>query len=131
MPATGKVQHMRQPIVAGNWKMHGSRAENARLIEALLAGRHRPWRQRVCRLSARALFDAMSVAPSTAAACGWVPRRSARKRPGAFTGEIAASMLKDVGCSHVIVGHSERRNLFGETDALGRPQIRGRAWQPA
>ena len=108
---------MRRPIVAGNWKMHGSRGETARLIEDLLAGcpespeaacvicppfvyLHEAWR--LLRDSAFSL-GAQDVCADT---------------HGAFTGEISAAMLKDVGCEYVIVGHSERRLLYRENDQL-------------
>jgi triosephosphate isomerase len=108
---------MRVPIVAGNWKMHGSRSETARLIEELLA--HCP--------------------PTPAAACVICPpfvylQEAGRllrdsqfslgaqdvcaDAQGAFTGEVSAAMLKDVGCEYVIVGHSERRLLYRESDQL-------------
>jgi triosephosphate isomerase len=108
---------MRRPIVAGNWKMHGSRSENARLIEELLAGLpSRPtagcvvcppfvYLQEVGRL----LRDsAMSLGAQDLCA----------DTQGAFTGEVSAAMLKDVGCEYVIVGHSERRLLYRESDQL-------------
>ncbi|HEV3286334.1 MAG TPA: triose-phosphate isomerase [Steroidobacteraceae bacterium] len=108
---------MRRPIVAGNWKMHGSRAENARLIEELLAGA--PTQPKatcvVCppfvylQEAARLLRDsALSLGAQDVCA----------DAHGAFTGEVSAAMLKDVGCEYVIVGHSERRLLYRESDQL-------------
>ena len=110
---------MRRPIVAGNWKMHGSRSENARLIEELLAGLPaRPaagcvvcppfvYLQEVARL----LRDAeIPVALGAQDVCA--------EGQGAYTGEVSAAMLRDVGCVYVIVGHSERRSLYGEDDQL-------------
>jgi triosephosphate isomerase (TIM) len=108
---------MRRPIVAGNWKMHGSRAENARLIEELLAGA--PTQPKatcvVCppfvylQEAARLLRDsALSLGAQDVCA----------DAQGAFTGEVSAAMLKDVGCEYVIVGHSERRLLYRESDQL-------------
>jgi triosephosphate isomerase len=108
---------MRRPIVAGNWKMHGSRAENARLIEELLAGA--PTQPKatcvVCppfvylQEVARLLRDsALSLGAQDVCA----------DAHGAFTGEVSAAMLKDVGCEYVIVGHSERRLLYRESDQL-------------
>ncbi|HYM43425.1 MAG TPA: triose-phosphate isomerase [Steroidobacteraceae bacterium] len=108
---------MRRPIVAGNWKMHGSRSENARLVEELLAQAPASaaadcvvcpplvYLQEVGRLLRDSLFvlGAQDV-------CADVH--------GAFTGEVSAAMLKDVGCLYVIVGHSERRLLYRESDQL-------------
>ena len=108
---------MRRPIVAGNWKMHGSRAENARLIEELLA-QMPPQPAAACVVcppfvylqeSARALRES-SLSLGAQDVCA--------DAQGAFTGEVSAAMLKDVGCDYVIVGHSERRLLYRESDQL-------------
>ena len=108
---------MRRPIVVGNWKMHGSRAENARLIEELGA-----------RYAPDPAADSVVCPPLV-----YVQEvgRLLRDTPirlgaqdvcadaqGAFTGEVSAAMLKDVGCDYVIVGHSERRLLYRESDQL-------------
>jgi triosephosphate isomerase (TIM) len=108
---------MRRPIVAGNWKMHGSRAENARLIEELLAG-----------APAAAAADCVVCPPFVyLQEAGRLLRDSlfalggqdvCADAQGAFTGEVSAAMLKDVGCEYVIVGHSERRLLYRESDQL-------------
>jgi triosephosphate isomerase len=108
---------MRQPLVAGNWKMHGSRAENANLVAALLdllpAGKHAE--VLVCPPfpylleTGRQLKDS-GVQLGAQSVCA--------EAQGAFTGEVSAAMLKDVGCRYVLVGHSERRQLYGESDAL-------------
>jgi triosephosphate isomerase len=108
---------MRRPIVAGNWKMHGSRAENARLIEDLLA-----------QYPTRTQADCIVCPPYVyLQEIGRMLRGSAislggqdvcADTQGAFTGEVSASMLKDVGCEYVIVGHSERRLLYREGDQL-------------
>lgn len=107
---------MRQKIVAGNWKMHGSRSDNAALLEAVLAGlRSDAARCVVCppfvylQEAARALRDS-PVALGAQDVCA--------EAQGAYTGEVSASMLKDVGCEYVIVGHSERRALYHEDDEL-------------
>lgn len=108
---------MRLPIVAGNWKMHGTRSENARLIDEITSRSPADpaaacvvcppyvYLQDVGRLlrDSTILLGAQDV-------CADVQ--------GAFTGEISAAMLKDVGCQYVIVGHSERRLLYRESDQL-------------
>jgi triosephosphate isomerase (TIM) len=108
---------MRQPLVAGNWKMHGSRAENAGLVNALLdllpGGRRAE--VLVCPpypylLETGRLLKDSGVRLGAQTVCA--------EAQGAFTGEVSAAMLKDVGCTHVLVGHSERRQLYGESDAL-------------
>jgi triosephosphate isomerase (TIM) len=108
---------MRRPIVAGNWKMHGSRSESARLIEDLLVG---------CPESPQAacvicppfvyLHEAGRLIRDSAFSLG--AQDVCADTHGAFTGEISAAMLKDVGCEYVIVGHSERRLLYRENDQL-------------
>jgi triosephosphate isomerase len=108
---------MRQPLVAGNWKMHGSRAENAQLVAGLL-DLLQPGKSAevmVCppfpylMETARLLKDS-GVALGGQSVCA--------EAQGAFTGEVSAAMLKDVGCRYVLVGHSERRQLYGENDNL-------------
>lgn len=106
----------RRPLVAGNWKMHGSRAENTALLEAMLAG-----------LDA-ARVDVLVCPPfAYLAEVAWklqgkpiaVGAQSVcAESIGAFTGEVSASMLKDVGCRFALVGHSERRSLYHEDSAL-------------
>jgi triosephosphate isomerase len=108
---------MRQPLVAGNWKMHGSRAENASLVSGLLDLLQPGKRAEILLCppfpylmeTARLLKDS-GVALGAQSVCA--------EAQGAFTGEVSAAMLKDVGCRYVLVGHSERRQLFGESDAL-------------
>ena len=107
---------MRRPFVAGNWKMNGSR-EHAR---ALVAG--------VCE-GARVLPDVdvgvcppfVYIADAGAVIGSGTVRMGGQScagtEHGAFTGEVSATMLADVGCSFVLVGHSERRTLYGEGDA--------------
>jgi triosephosphate isomerase len=108
---------MRRPIVAGNWKLHGSRAENARLIEELMA-----------QLPAKPAGACIVCPPFVyLQECGRELRGSSielgaqdvcAEAQGAFTGEVSATMLKDVGCEYVIVGHSERRLIYRESDQL-------------
>jgi triosephosphate isomerase len=108
---------MRQPLVAGNWKMHGSRAENASLVSGLLELLQPGKRAEILLCppfpylmeTGRLLKDS-GVALGAQSVCA--------ESQGAFTGEVSAAMLKDVGCRYVLVGHSERRQLFGESDAL-------------
>ena len=108
---------MRRPIVAGNWKLHGSRAENARLVEELIAQLPAKsvatcivcppfvYLQEVGRL-----LHQSSIELGSQDACA--------EAQGAFTGEVSAAMLKDVGCTYAIVGHSERRLIYRESDQL-------------
>ena len=108
---------MRRKIVAGNWKMHGSRAENTQLVDSITSG-FAGDEGAECVICppfvylheiSRLLRDS-SVQLGAQDVCA--------ESQGAFTGEISAAMLKDVGCRYVLVGHSERRALYGEDDAL-------------
>jgi triosephosphate isomerase (TIM) len=108
---------MRRPIVAGNWKMHGSRAENARLIEELLAG-CAPQPAALCVICPPYVYlqEAARLLRDSALSLG--AQDVSADAQGAFTGEVSAAMLRDVGCEYVIVGHSERRLLYRESDQL-------------
>jgi triosephosphate isomerase len=108
---------MRRPIVVGNWKMHGSRAENARLIEDL--GASYPAKPAADCVVCPPLVYVQEVGRllrDTAVHLG--AQDVCADTQGAFTGEVSATMLKDVGCEYVIVGHSERRLLYRESDQL-------------
>jgi len=105
---------MRKKLVAGNWKMHGSLAENAALLEALkpaLAGIEAV----VC---VPFPYLAQAQAALSGSSIAWGAQNVSEQPKGAFTGEVSASMLLDFGCKYVIVGHSERRSLYGESDDL-------------
>jgi triosephosphate isomerase (TIM) len=108
---------MRRPIVAGNWKMHGTRVENARLIEELLAG-CAPNPAAVCVICPPFVYlqEAARLLRDSALSLG--AQDVSADAQGAFTGEVSAGMLRDVGCEYVIVGHSERRLLYRESDQL-------------
>jgi triosephosphate isomerase len=107
---------MRRPIVAGNWKMHGSRSETARLIEELLA--HSAPAAAACVICPPFVYlpEARRLLRDSALSLG--AQDVCADAHGAFTGEVSAAMLKDIGCEYVIVGHSERRLLYRESDQL-------------
>ncbi|MBI4840053.1 MAG: triose-phosphate isomerase [candidate division NC10 bacterium] len=107
---------MRTPIIAGNWKMYRTAREAAQAIRTLrdLVADAAEVDVVVCP-PFTALPAALEAASGSrigigAQDCHW-------EKEGAYTGEVAVPMLADIGCSHVIVGHSERRQFFGETDA--------------
>ncbi|MDH4133378.1 MAG: triose-phosphate isomerase [Gammaproteobacteria bacterium] len=105
----------RQPIVAGNWKMNGSQAESAALLAGLKAGLGAVKNAKVVVCPPFILVPlAAKELASTAAA--WGGQNLDTHKSGAYTGETSGPMLKDFGCQYVIVGHSERRALFGESD---------------
>ncbi len=108
----------RQYLVAGNWKMFGSSAANQTLVDGLHAGLGA-----VANVQVLVCPPAPYLAPVAQLAAGTTlllgaQNLAAQEKEGAFTGEMLGAMLQDVGCSHVIVGHSERRALFGDTDAV-------------
>src|SRR5262245_57873729 len=108
---------MRRPIVAGNWKMHGSRSETAGLIEELLGGAPaKPTAACVFCPPFVYLHGAARLLRDSIFSLG--AQDVCAETHGAFTGEVSAAMLKDVGCEYVIVGHSERRLLYRENDQL-------------
>lgn len=108
---------LRKPLVAGNWKMHGSRAEAVRLVEGILASSAVAAAAEVvvCPPFVYLADVARLLAGSPVALGG---QDVCAEEPGAHTGEVAASMLADVGCRFAIVGHSERRAMYGEGDEL-------------
>ena len=107
---------MRRPVVAGNWKMHGTRAENARLVEALIEGADEALCEVVICPPFVYLWEIGRQVKDSTIALG--AQSVCADAQGAFTGEVSAVMLKDVGCRYAIVGHSERRQLYREDDAL-------------
>ena len=105
----------RRPLVVGNWKMNGSAASNEALLAALKAANFGDVEVSVC-VPAVYLHD---VADSLhGGAVHWGAQDCSSHESGAYTGEISAAMLAEFGCCHVIVGHSERRALHGESDRL-------------
>ncbi len=104
-------------LIAGNWKMNGSLADAKALAEAL----ETPSTADVCICPPYVHLGVVAAAKSSGVALG--AQDCALKDNGAFTGDISAAMLKDIGCSYVILGHSERRQYHAESDA----QVAGKA----
>ncbi len=104
-------------LVAGNWKMNGTSVSNAALIEGLLRGIAECPAIDVLVCPPAPYLDSVGRHLSAAPIALGAQNLCDQPEPGAYTGEIHASMLNDVGCSHVLVGHSERRTLYGEDDA--------------
>lgn len=105
----------RRPLVVGNWKMHGSRAANASLLDGVLQAR--PF---LCDVAVCVPFPFLADTAVTLAGTDlrWGAQDCSAHEQGAFTGEVSAAMLQEFGCRFVIVGHSERRALHAEGDAL-------------
>ena len=110
------MSNTRWPLVAGNWKMHGSRAENSALLEAMTGQLDKlqaevlvcPPFVYLAEIAGRLAGSRIAVGAQSLCA----------ESIGAFTGEVSAAMLKDIGCQYVLVGHSERRSLFHEDNEL-------------
>ena len=107
---------MRKNIVAGNWKMHKTQKETVALLEEIIAKKPNTTTEIIVAPTFVNLSKAVEITNGkgiTVAA-----QNMHQAEGGAFTGEIAASMLTDIGVTTVILGHSERRAYFHETDAL-------------
>jgi triosephosphate isomerase len=110
---TGK--NMRAKLIAGNWKMNGNLQSAIDLVEGIMAGDPGKARLAVCPPAVYLMKVGGMLAQSEIALGA---QNVCDRESGAFTGEIAASMLKECGCSYAIVGHSERRALYGESDQM-------------
>ncbi len=109
---------MRSKLVAGNWKLNGSLATNETLLKALLAEVGRTSPEVACVVCVPAPYLAQVRGLLDGSAIAWGAQDLSRFDHGAYTGEVSGPMLVEFGCRYVLVGHSERRTLFGETDAI-------------
>ncbi|AEP12929.1 MULTISPECIES: triose-phosphate isomerase [Chloracidobacterium] len=115
---------LRTPLIIGNWKMHKTVAEAVAYVTTFL-----PHIAQVTgiEIGIAPVFTALSsvVAAAAGSALRVLAQNVAAEGPtGAFTGEVAAEMLREVGCYGVIVGHSERRRYYGETDTVVAAKVR-------
>jgi triosephosphate isomerase len=108
---------MRRKLVAGNWKMHGTLAQNNDLLGALLAGLSAGFGAD-CAVCVPFPYLAQVQARLSGSAIKWGAQDVHQLDKGAYTGEVSAAMLRDFACSYVIVGHSERRAIYGESSRL-------------
>jgi triosephosphate isomerase len=108
---------MRQKLVAGNWKMNGSKASIKELLDGIKKGIGDVASAEVA-VCPPFVYLGEVEAQLTGTPVVWGAQNLSIEEKGAFTGEVAASMLDDFSCKYVIVGHSERRTLYGEDDAL-------------
>jgi triosephosphate isomerase len=109
---------MRKPVIAGNWKMYKTVGES---VAAALALKPLVANANHCEIIVAPVFTALkSVADRLEGSNIKIAAQNCatEQKEGAFTGEVAAFMVRDAGCSHVIVGHSERRQYFFETDEM-------------
>jgi triosephosphate isomerase (TIM) len=116
---------MRKPVIAGNWKMFKTISESVNTavsLKPLVANANH------CEVVIAPVFTALkAVADRLEGSSIKVAAQdlSDQVKHGAHTGEICGDMLKDAGCSHVIIGHSERRAMYGDTDAFINRKLRG------
>ena len=114
---------MRIPLIAGNWKMYKTLAEARELVSGLRVGI-----ESISNVDVLICPPFHLLFPMAKALAGFsihLGAQNAHFEPqGAFTGEISVPMLADAGCTHVIIGHSERRHVFGETNELLAKKVR-------
>lgn len=108
---------MRRNLVVGNWKMYGGLARNRTLLEGVLTGVH-DLRNAECGVCVPFPYLAQAQSMLQGSQVAWGAQNVSQNEQGAFTGEVSAGMLTDFGCRYVIVGHSERRALFHESNDI-------------
>src|SRR5438132_12423819 len=107
---------MRARLVAGNWRMHGCRAARARMLDALKAGLEQAEGLGYAVCAPVPYLRQVSEALS-GSRIAWGAQNVSEHDSGPYTGEVSGAMLKEFGCRFAIVGHSERRRLYGENDS--------------
>jgi len=109
---------MRIPLVAGNWKMNGSLSSVQELLTGIKQGIGAIRAGVECAVFPPFVYLAEVERLLSGTVIRWGAQNVSEQPPGAFTGEVATAMLLDFHCTYAIVGHSERRTLYGETDAI-------------
>ena len=109
---------MRRPIIAANWKLNMLRQEAHDFVVAFLSELNNPTQDASLDIVIAPPFTALDATRQalTASNVALAGQNLSFESSGAFTGEISAEMLRDAGCRYCIVGHSERRSLFAETN---------------
>jgi triosephosphate isomerase len=107
---------MRTKLVVGNWKMHGNLTANERLLTSIrdAAGAF----SSICAVCVPFPYLAQAQAILAGSKVAWGAQNVSEHVQGAYTGEVSAAMLLEFACRYVLVGHSERRTLYGESDTL-------------
>jgi triosephosphate isomerase len=114
---------MRRPLIAGNWKMNLDRAGAVALAKAVVAGAGATPHVDLALCPPAVYLTAVKEAIPAGSPVALGAQDVYFEANGAFTGELSTSMLLDVGCKYVILGHSERRQLMGETDAIVNKKV--------
>jgi len=115
---------MRERLVVGNWKLNGNLAENRALLAGLATevavskGKARGAGWKTCGVSAPFVYLSQVQELLAGSAVVWGSQDVSREGKGAFTGEVSAAMVAEFGCRFALVGHSERRALFGDSDEV-------------
>jgi triosephosphate isomerase len=112
----------RKPLIAGNWKLHNTVAESQALASAIAA---HVGAGLACEVVVGPVATSLAAVAETVgeSAVGVAAQNTHWEDSGAFTGELSPTLIQDVGCGHCIIGHSERRQFFGETDAGVRKKV--------
>jgi len=108
---------MRTKLVVGNWKLNGSLAGNEALLKAVQAGVSAA-KDRICAVCVPYPYLAQMGTLLRGTAIAWGSQDVSRHEKGAYTGEVSGAMVAEFGARFAIVGHSERRSMFGETDSI-------------
>jgi triosephosphate isomerase len=106
---------MRQPLVAGNWKLNGNRQSIDKLLQGILGGMQDVKKAEVA-VCAPYIYIPQVADSLKNSTIKYGAQNVSEYESGAYTGEISATMLQEFGCNYAIVGHSERRSIYGETD---------------
>ncbi|HQC72952.1 MAG TPA: triose-phosphate isomerase [Candidatus Competibacteraceae bacterium] len=108
---------MRRKLVAGNWKMNGSAGSIRELLQGILAGASEVSAVELAVFPPFVYLDRVAQ-QLEGSSIVWGAQNLSEHASGAYTGEVAGPMLNDFGCAYVLVGHSERRTLYGESDQI-------------
>jgi triosephosphate isomerase (TIM) len=108
---------MRKKFIIGNWKMHGSKTSVADLLDGLKTADNFSEQVKLV-VSPPAIFLDQTQRSLQQSTIRWAAQNMAAEIAGAYTGEISIAMLREFGCHYVLIGHSERRIVFGEKDAI-------------
>lgn len=111
----------RKPIIAGNWKMHNLQKEGIELVNAIMEGVRPYSKEELPEIVVAPVFTSLCAVDGALKACGCGKVQLAAQNcyyepKGAFTGEVSIDMIKEFDAKYIIIGHSERRQLFGESD---------------